>query len=241
MSEEKKGKLFLITSDISEDTAEYVIPEGVKSIVFSIKIFFVENLKSARRFLKRIKYPVAFEEVQFFELSEHNEQDDNYLISLLELIIQGQDAGVLSEAGSPAVADPGKNLIRLAHSKQIKIVPLVGPSSILLALMASGLNGQNFSFVGYLPKDQQERRKKIKELEQDSFRKNQTQLFIETPYRNQHLFDDLLSVCSPQTLLCIACEITSPGEFISTKQISEWNNFRPDIQKKPTVFLLLKR
>ena len=232
------GKLFLIPCTLGETAIEQVLPEGNKHIVFALRIFFIEDIRSARRFLKKMGYPAPFEEVQFIELNEHSRLTFEARYELLAPLRRGQSAGILSEAGCPGIADPGSDLVSTAHVCNIPVVPLVGPSSILLALMASGMNGQSFVFHGYLPKDQGERRRKIQELERDSLKKNQTQIFIETPYRNQHVIDDLLGACHDETRICIASNITTPEESIVTKTASAWKSKKPQLGKIPTVFLL---
>lgn len=233
----KAGTLYLIPSLLSEENAD-VIPAATLSIVHSLSHFIVENEKTARHFLKAIQYPKPLQQVQMTVLNEHTPSQE--VDVLLKPLLDGQDAGIISEAGCPAVADPGSDLVRLAHSKNIDIIPLTGPSSLLLALMGSGMNGQRFAFAGYLPKERNDRIRMIRELERNVAAKNETQIFIEAPYRNQHLLEDLLQTCSSSTLLCLATELTSPSQFVKTKSISEWKKNVPDIQKKPTVFLIGK-
>jgi len=188
--------------------------------------------------LKKAGYEQSLDALILHSLNKHTrpEEVSNYLSSA----DKGKNIGVVSEAGCPGIADPGADVVKIAHSKGIKVVPLVGPSSILLALMASGFNGQSFSFHGYLPKERGERIRKLKELERTAQQKDQTQLFIETPFRNQHLLEDILTNCSPATPLCIACDITLPSEFIRTQYIAEWKKKVPDINKRPAIFLLYK-
>lgn len=231
----KTGILYLIPTLLSEENTG-VIPEHTKSIVNSLDHFVVENEKSARHFLKAIHYPKQLKDVQMKLLNEHTKPEE--VESLLLPLSDGISIGILSEAGCPAVADPGSDLVRLAHSKNITIAPLTGPSSLLLALMASGMNGQCFSFVGYLPRERNERIKAIRELERKVNTKNETQIFIEAPYRNRNLMEDLLQCCAPSLRLCIAADLTSPNQFVATKSISEWKKQIPDIQKKPVVFLM---
>jgi 16S rRNA (cytidine1402-2'-O)-methyltransferase len=235
----EKGTLYLIPTTLG-DTAETadVIPLKINDIINTIDEYIVENEKSARHYLKKIGIKKPLPEIILHTLNQHTNAHE--ISGYLKSIPLGKNIGIISEAGCPGVADPGAEVVKLAHSNNIKVVPLVGPSSILLSLMASGLNGQNFAFNGYLPKERSERIKKIKELEQLSLRKNQTQLFIETPYRNAHLLDDILSHCESPTKLCIACDITLPSEFIKTKNISEWKKQVPDINKRPAIFLLGK-
>jgi len=234
-----KGILYLIPTTLGE-TAETmdVLPKKINTIINTIDEYIVENEKSARHFLKKMGIQKPLPEIILHPLNQHTNSGE--LSTYLNAINQGKNIGIISEAGCPGVADPGAEVVKLAHEKNIKVVPLVGPSSILLAIMASGFNGQNFAFNGYLPKQQEDRIKKIKELENLVYKKNQTQLFIETPYRNQHLLDDLLKTCDNKTKLCIACDITLESEFIKTKSIFDWKKQMPDINKKPTLFLIYK-
>jgi 16S rRNA (cytidine1402-2'-O)-methyltransferase len=201
-------------------------------------VFIVENEKSARHYLKAIGIKTPLQNLTLLLLNEHT--DAKEISGLLSPLLKGNDVGLLSEAGCPAVADPGSDLVRMAHENNIKVVPLIGPSSIILSLMASGLNGQSFSFAGYLPKEKNARIKSLKELERIAISKNQTQIFIEAPYRNQHLLEDVLNTCDKKTLICIACNITAKDEFIRTKTVDEWKKNVPDINKKATVFLIGK-
>ena len=229
------GTLYLIPTTMSETGISRVIPQYNVAIIKQLKHFIVEEIKTARRFIKACDVPTAIDDMTFFELNEHTQLDS--IDHMLEPLLHGFDMGVISEAGCPAIADPGADIVALAHRKNITVVPLVGPSSILLALMASGMNGQNFTFVGYLPlKD--ERKKALKQLEQISKQKKQTQIFIEAPYRNQKFLEEILQVCLPETKLCIAMNITGSDEFIVTKTIRDWKKSCPDINKKPTIFLL---
>jgi len=234
-----QGLLYLIPTTLGE-TAETidVLPQKVNAIINTIDEYIVENEKSARHFLKKMGIKKPLPEISLHTLNQHTNSSD--ISSYLNAIGQGKSIGIISEAGCPGVADPGAEVVKIAHEKNIKVIPLVGPSSILLSMMASGFNGQNFAFNGYLPKQQDERIKKIKELENLVYKKNQTQLFIETPYRNQHLLDDLLKTCDNKTKLCIACDITLESEFIKTKSIFEWKKQTIDINKKPTIFLIYK-
>ena len=231
----KKGILYLIPSLLSEENAA-VIPAQTREILYLINHFVVENEKTARHFLKAVQYPIPLQDASMHELNEHTKAVE--VTGLLKPLLDGKNIGLISEAGCPAVADPGSDLVRIAHSKNIEIIPLVGPSSLLLALMASGLNGQCFAFAGYLPKERSERIKAIRELERKIALKNETQLFIEAPYRNRNLLDDILQNCSSSTLLCIAADLTSSNQFVKTQTVAEWKKDIPDIQKKPVVFLL---
>ena len=227
--------LYLVPSLLSENTLHSVIPQNVLTVVHGLQQFVVEDFRTARRFLSKTKHPQKIENIQLYELNEHTPESE---ISKLLPIIRSADAGLLSEAGIPAVADPGSNLVRLAHENNIKVVPLVGPSSILMAIMASGLNGQSFAFVGYLPVKNKERQERIKALERRSAEERQTQIFIETPYRNIQLLKDILSSCRSSTLLTVAADVTGTGEFIKTQTIKKWKNKLPEINKVPSVFLI---
>ena len=233
-----RGKLYLIPTTLGENEPLEVMPYSVKTIVELLNHYVVENEKSARRFIKKITPKKVQSSLVMMKL-------DKYAIEIetrtyLDFCDQGVSVGLLSEAGVPAVADPGATIVKLAHEKGIQVVPLVGPSSILMALMASGLNGQNFAFNGYLPIDNSERKKGIKALEKLSMEKNQSQIFIETPYRNQKMFTDLKSVLSPGTLLCIAIDISLPNEFIKTFTIAHWKKQSPDLHKRPAIFIIQK-
>lgn len=232
------GTLYLVPSTLGECSLESVIPAGVQSIAKSLRYFIVENAKSARAELKRIGVESPIQEIDIRVLPRTPKQSD--LDDLLAPLASGKPAGLMSEAGVPAVADPGAMLVRAAHFKCIQVMPLVGPSSILLALMASGLNGQRFAFHGYLPVREPERSIRIAELERESKKRDQTQVFIETPYRNAALFDALLQTCHSDSLLCLASDLTMPTQVIGTKTIEAWRYcVRPAIGKRPTVFLLL--
>lgn len=215
-----------------------VIPSGVTEIIRKTNFFAVENLRTARRFLKIIDRNIIIDNLSFFELSSETSLEE--LQKILVSVIEGNNLGVISEAGCPGIADPGSNLVNLAHSKGIEIVPFVGPSSILLALISSGLNGQNFSFNGYLPVKNPGRIAKLLELEKKVFKENQTQLFMETPYRNNGLLSDVLTNCNSALKLCIAADITMESEFIFTKSIAEWKKNVPDLHKRPTIFAIGK-
>jgi 16S rRNA (cytidine1402-2'-O)-methyltransferase len=236
MTPDNKGILYLIPNTLGEIAVELAIPGNVKNIVNSINDYIVEDEKTARRHLKKLGITKSLSEIVLYTLNEHT--DINNIHSYLDPLIEGRNMGIISDAGCPAIADPGAAIVAIAHQKSIKVVPLVGPSSILLALIASGFNGQSFQFQGYLPKERNDRIKKIKELEKTAQQKNQTQLFIEAPYRNQHLFEDIIANCGNTTKLCIACDITLPTELIKTKTIGEWKRQIPDINKRPCVFLI---
>ena len=231
----KKGTLYLIPSLLSEENAA-IIPAHTREILYTLDHFVVENEKTARHFLKAVQYPKPLQDASMHLLNEHTKAEE--VNGMLKPLLEGKNIGIISEAGCPAVADPGSDLVRIAHSKNIEIIPLVGPSSLLLALMASGMNGQCFSFAGYLARDRNDRIKAIRELERKVVAKNETQIFIEAPYRNQHLLEDILQSCAPSTLLCLAANLTAASQFVKTKTVAEWKKDIPDIQKKPVVFLL---
>jgi len=231
------SKLYLVPNAINDASVD-LLPEYIAREIKDVRVFFVEEPKSARRLLKSLDARFPLNECRFLDLNEHTgpKQIQEYAKEL-----KSCDCAIISEAGCPCVADPGADLVLLAHQHQIETVPLVGPSSILLALMASGLNGQNFAFNGYLPKDRQERSKKIRILEDRSLKENQTQIFMETPYRNQSILEDILAAASDQTYLCIACDITGPHQTIKTMSIKDWKKNPLDFHKKPALFLLLDR
>lgn len=231
-----EGKLYLIPTLIGDGVASDVLPEGTLRLLPQINHFIVEEIRTARRFLRKAGVTRSLDELSFEVFNEHSGKAD--IEHLLLPAINGMDIGLLSEAGTPCIADPGSEIVEMAHQKGIKAIPLTGPSSILLALMASGFNGQNFAFIGYLPIDRIERAKKIKEIERFARDRNQTQIFIETPYRNIQMFDAILQNCQEETRLCIATDITGVNGFVYTKSIREWRNLKPDIHKKPTVFLI---
>lgn len=232
------GTLYFIPVTMGADNVSLVLPTDVIGIAQGLDEFIVENEKTARHFLGVIRHKKPIRDIILKPLNKHT--DDRDIPKLLSTLIAGRDVGLMSEAGCPGIADPGAKIAALAHKKGIRVAPLVGPSSILLSLMASGLNGQRFTFVGYLPSDKSARVQEIKLLEQHAKAKNETQIFIETPFRNQHMLTDILSHCKDDTLLCIACNVTLPDEFIVTKPISRWKQEnQPDLHKKPTIFLLL--
>ena len=234
----RHGTLYLIPTTLGECALKQVLPLHNDSIVNSLQHFIVEDIRTARRFLKKVNKDINIDALTFATLNEQTREAE--FAALLTPLLNGKDVGIISEAGCPAIADPGADVVRLAQEKGIKVVPLVGPSSILLSLMASGFNGQNFTFAGYLPIEAHERSKALKLLEKKVFAENQTQIFIETPYRNVKLVEDIIRNCSPQTKLCIAVDITLDNEFIRTKPIAEWKRQLPDIQKRPAIFLLGK-
>lgn len=228
------GKIYLIPSFLGENNPDF-ITDQVKKTVAGLSEFIVEDLRSARRYLRAIGYQKDFDtEVTLHELDKHAAKQNCQ--QLLENVLRGTDCGIISEAGNPCIADPGNEIVAFAHRKNIEVIPLVGPSSILLALIASGFNGQQFSFHGYLPIKEPERSKKIKQLENAT--RTATQLFMETPFRNQKLLEELLKHCSDETNLCIACDLTLPTQFIRTKTIKEWKSQLPLLHKRYCIFLL---
>lgn len=232
-----KGKLYLIPSPLGENPPEEVIPMPVLKSLDGFRTFVVEEIRTARRYLSRAGLKGRIGELEFFELNEHTGQET--IEGYLKLFDGGNDVALISEAGLPAVADPGAQLVALAHRHGIEVVPAVGPSSLMLALMASGLNGQSFAFCGYIPAKTDERRSRLKTLEKISGQLKQTQIIIETPYRNDSLLNDILSVCSASTRVCIAANITMPDAYIKTKKVSEWKKEGLVIGKRPCVFLIL--
>ncbi len=231
-----KGNLYLIPTVLGSTIPSEVLPDSVFKVIKGLKHYIAEDIKSARRFLKRAGTSVPVDEIKFFELNKYTEKND--LAGFLTDANSGNDTGLLSEAGVPCVADPGSVIVSLAHNYGIRVVPLTGPSSIILALMASGLNGQSFAFHGYLPVKKNARNRMIKKLEKESAIKNQAQIFMETPYRNMQMTDSLIMVCLPNTNLCIACDITLESEFICTRTIYEWKKNKPDINKRPAIFII---
>jgi len=229
------GKIYLVPVTIGDEDFRKVIPEKVLAITRSLRLFAVEDLRSARRYLRLIEKDFPINDTVFNELNEHT--NDSEIRQYLEPVLKGADMGVMSEAGLPGIADPGSKLIAFAHRKKIKVVPLSGPSSILLAIIASGLNGQNFTFNGYLPVKPADRASSLRELERRS-REGYAQIFMETPYRNERMLESILSVCRDRTMLCIAMDITLATENIRTMTISEWKKNRPSINDRLAVFVL---
>lgn len=234
----KPGTLYLIPCTLGDTPADQVLPQHVISVARKLQHFVVEQPKTARQFLSALKPEQPIQALHFATLNEHTAA--NELPELLAPLLAGHDVGIISEAGCPGIADPGANLVHLAHRNGIRVVPLVGPSSILLALMASGLDGQCFTFHGYLPIAETDRKRAIATLETESIKRKQTQLFIETPYRNDRMFSALLAQCRPETLLCVATDITLPSEQIQTRSIAQWKSQPiPQLNKRPSLFLLL--
>ncbi|WP_370476721.1 SAM-dependent methyltransferase [Tamlana flava] len=235
---EKKGRLYLIPTTLGDTEPLEVLPISVKQTIDNINTFIVENEKTARRFIKKISPEKPQPALKIFLLNKFTEIAE--LPNFLEPCLNGIDVGLLSEAGCPGVADPGADVVKIAHSKNIKVVPLVGPSSILMAIMGSGMNGQSFAFNGYLPIDKNERKNEIKRLERLSFELNQSQIFIETPYRNNKILEDLTIILNNSTSICVACDITLPTEFIKTLTVEQWKKNMVDLHKRPTIFIIHK-
>lgn len=232
----EKGKLYLIPITLGENALE-TIPQYVIDRIHQLDTFIVERARTARRFISPTRPPKPIQEMTFHELDKRNAR--NGISNFLKDAQKGKDIGLMSEAGCPGVADPGALVVQMAYERGIQVIPMVGPSSILLALMASGMNGQQFSFHGYLPVKKPEKLKVLKELETESKRKRQTQIFIETPYRNNALLEDMIQTLANPTKICVACEITLESEFILTQNVAAWKKIeRPDLGKKPTVFLI---
>ena len=230
------GTIYLIPTTLGENNFSEVIPNYVLEIIEKIDVFIVENIRTSRRYISKLKLSKPIRDLEFLELNKNT--DPKEISELLQAIFVGKNLGVISEAGCPAVADPGMELIKYAHINKIKVVPLVGPSSILLALMASGMNGQNFAFSGYLPINNPKRANRIRFLEKRAFKENQAQIFMETPYRTGALLEQLVQVCTPQTRLCVACDISLKNESIETRTIAEWKKNLPNINKRLVIFIL---
>lgn len=229
-------KLYLIPSELAPDTGHEVLSEQVKDIIRQLRFFFVENVRTARRFIALLRLGIAIETLQFFEL--HKDTSETDIRQFFSVFEKNDAVGLLSEAGCPCVADPGNKAVRHAHRVGVEVIPLAGPSSILLALMASGLNGQAFTFHGYLPIKSDERNHAILKLERESAKSGYTQIFMETPYRNGALLETILRVCSDEAQVCIACNLTGAEQFVRTKTVYEWKKTIPDLHKKPCIFLL---
>jgi 16S rRNA (cytidine1402-2'-O)-methyltransferase len=232
------GTLYLIPVPLAEDAAAQSFTPYLVNTINQVTEYIVENEKTARKFLKQAGLTIPQSQLVIHDYGKHQRNTD--LKEFFTGLLAGKDAGLMSEAGCPGVADPGADIVAEAHKRDIKVVPLVGPSSILLALMASGFNGQSFTFHGYLPIDKVQRSKRIKELESQAERFSQTQLFIETPFRNDSLLAEVLKSCKPTTRLCIACNLTATNEMVQTKTINEWKKQLPELHKQPTIFLLYK-
>lgn len=230
--------LYLIPCTLGDTPIEQVLPAYNHDVIVGIRHFIVEDVRTARRFLKKVEREINIDDLTFYELNKHTSPEA--IASYLKPLQEGVPMGVISEAGCPAVADPGADVVAIAQRKRLKVVPLVGPSSIILSVMASGFNGQSFAFHGYLPIDGSERAKTLKHLEARAYSEHQTQLFIETPYRNLKMFDDIVRTCRPQTKLCVAANLTCEGEYAVTRTVAEWKGQRPPIDKIPCIFLIYK-
>ena len=229
------GNLYLIPNTLGEDNFSFILPDEVKSVIESLDYFIVENERTARAYIKRLLPDKIQKDIHVEIIDKHTDPLD--LPGFLKPIENGKNAGIISEARVPCIADPGAEIVSIAHRKGLKVIPLVGPSSILLALMASGFNGQQFAFRGYLPFDQQIRKRVFQAMNKD-IKDGITQIFMETPYRNNKLLDELLKIMHPETKLCIACDITLENEYIRTKTIADWVGSLPDLHKRPTIFLI---
>ncbi|MFK2821010.1 SAM-dependent methyltransferase [Flavobacteriaceae sp. LMIT009] len=233
-----QGSLYLIPTRLGDNAPLEVLPISVKKIIEKVDDYIVENEKTARRFIKKISSNKPQSALNIHILNKYTQEGE--LPSFLKACSEGRPVGLLSEAGCPGIADPGADIVKIAHEKDIRVIPLVGPSSILLALMSSGMNGQSFTFNGYLPIDKSERRSTLKKLERLSFDKNQSQIFIETPYRNNKMLEDICSSLGGNTRVCVACDITLPSEYIKTKTITEWKRETVDLHKRPAIFIIQK-
>ncbi len=231
-----KGTLYLIPNSLGTDDPGIFLPPSVRSLIPELRYLIVENRRNARRYLKRVDRSIDIDRLTFFELNKHTPPRE--IPSFLHPLHEGHSVGMISEAGLPGVADPGAVVVRLAHEAFVPVKPLTGPSSLMLALMASGLNGQSFRFTGYLPVKRAERVKAVKELEQRAKKQDETQIFIETPYRNEALLEDILASCHGATNLCIAADLTLDGEMVKTQPIGEWRKKKPALHKRPAVFLI---
>lgn len=233
-----KGKLYLIPTTLGEMEPQDVLPQTIKRAIDFIDYYIVENEKTSRRFIKSVHPEKIQASLKIVTLNKHTEVSEHN--TMIAPCLSGINIGLMSEAGCPGVADPGAVIVKLAHENGIQVIPLVGPSSILLAMMASGMNGQSFAFNGYLPIDKNDKKTALKNFEKLSHDKNQSQLFIETPYRNNKLLEDLLQALQPNTHLCIATDITLPSEYIKTFRISEWKKIKVDLHNRPTIFIIHK-
>lgn len=233
-----KGKLYLIPTTLGETAPLEVLPMSVKKVIELVDDYIVENEKTARHFIKKISSGKSQPSLNIHVLNKFTQETE--LPSFLNACEEGKPIGLLSEAGCPGIADPGADIVKIAHKQNIQVVPLVGPSSILLAMMASGMNGQNFAFNGYLPIDKSERRKALKDLERESLSKNSSQVFIETPYRNNKMLEEICTTLSQDTNVCVASDITLPTEYIKTQTVREWKHTNVDLHKRPTIFIIHK-
>ncbi len=232
------GKLYLIPTRLGDNPPLEVLPISVKKIVELVDDYIVENEKTARRFIKKIDSRKSQSILNFKILNKYTQREE--IEDFLDACKSGKSMGLLSEAGCPGIADPGADIVKLAHEYGIRVIPMVGPSSILLAMMASGMNGQSFTFNGYIPIDKAERKATLKRLERQSFDQNQSQIFIETPYRNNKIMDDICSALNGNTRVCVACDLTLPTEYIKTQTVSEWKHTNVDLHKRPAIFIIHK-
>ena len=230
--------LYLIPTSLGETGFDRILPAYNTEVVTSLRFFIVEDVRTARRFLKKANHDIDIDSLTFCILNQHTTAEE--LSSFLRPMFDGNDMGVLSEAGCPAIADPGADVVAMAQKNNFKVIPLVGPSSILLSLMASGFNGQSFAFTGYLPIERSERQKALKKLESRAYAEDQSQIFIETPYRNMKMLEEILQTCQSNTHLCIAVDITLETELIKTKTVKEWKTQLPDLNKRPCIFIIYK-
>lgn len=239
-----KAALYLIPVTLGETEISQVLPAYNRDVIMEIKHFIVEDIRSARRFLKKVEHSVEdgrvvdIDSLTFYELNRHT--DRNQIGAYLKPLAEGNSVGVISEAGCPAIADPGADVVEIAQRKGYTVVPLVGPSSIIMSVMGSGFNGQSFAFNGYLPVENADRAKKLRQLENKIYNEDQTQIFIETPYRNNKMIDAILQTCKPTTKLCIAANITCENQYIRTKTVAEWKKKKPELEKVPAIFLIYK-
>jgi 16S rRNA (cytidine1402-2'-O)-methyltransferase len=232
------GKLYLIPTTLGESDPNDVLPLSIKRVIDFINYYIVENEKTARKFIKNIHPEKVQATLQISSLNKHTEKSE--YATMIQACLDGNNVGLMSEAGCPGVADPGAVIVKLAHEKGIQVIPMVGPSSILLAIMASGMNGQNFAFNGYIPIDKSEKKATLKALEKLSVEKNQSQLFIETPYRNNKMLEDILQALHPETSLCIAADLTLPSEYIKTMKVAAWKKAVIDLHNRPAIFIIHK-
>jgi 16S rRNA (cytidine1402-2'-O)-methyltransferase len=232
------GKLYLIPTTMGDCDPMDVLPQTIKRAIDLIDYYIVENEKTARKSIKQVQPEKKQSDLVLFSLNKHTETKEH--LDFIKPLLEGKNMGLMSEAGCPGVADPGAVIVKIAHDRGIQVIPLVGPSSILLAMMASGMNGQSFTFHGYLPIEKDEKKASFKLLERTSLEKNQSQIFIETPYRNNKLLEDLIQTLHPETHLCIATDITLPTEYIKTKKIAAWKKENIDLHKRPTIFIIHK-
>ena len=232
------ANLYLIPTTLGESSLERIMPTFNYQIVNDLQYFIVEDVRTARRFLKKVNREIDIDTLTFYILNQHTSPQE--ISSFLKPLFEGHNIGIISEAGCPAIADPGADVVAIAQQNNFNVIPLVGPSSILLSLMASGFNGQSFAFVGYLPIQPADRSKMLRKLESRAISEDQSQIFIETPYRNMKLLEEIVQTCQPTTRLCIAVDITLDTEFIKTKTIKEWKTQLPDLNKRPCIFLIYK-